>query len=156
MELKTVEEYSLLMTRREFDKFTEEEGLCPSNFGLNEIECNDDCKKCYDNALVGIEFKAELPSLPKEKLVILNKLADLEIKAKEIKEQQAKLKANLLEAMENYGVKKWDNEIMTVTYTAPTVRSTVDSKKLLKEYPEIYSEVIKTSKVASSVRIKLK
>lgn len=156
MKLKTVEEYSLLMTRSEFDKFTEEEGLCPSNFGLNEIECENDCKKCYDNALVGIEFKAEVPSLPEEKLVILTKLADLEIKAKEIKEQQTKLKTNLLEAMETYGVKKWDNEIMTVTYTEPTTRNTVDSAKLKKELPDVFSKYIKTSKVASSIRIKLK
>ena len=45
---------------------------------------------------------------------------------------------------------------MTITYVAASVRSSVDSKKLLKDYPEIYSEVIKKSNVKSSIRIKLK
>ena len=58
--------------------------------------------------------------------------------------------------MEQHGITKWDNDVMTITYVAASVRSSVDSKKLLKDYPEIYSEVIKKSNVKSSIRIKLK
>ena len=70
--LKTVEEYSKEMTREEFDRFTEVEELCPSNLGLKEVdseECNiENCNKCWNKALVGIEFKVALPGLPYEAL----------------------------------------------------------------------------------------
>lgn len=159
--LKTVEEYSKEMTREQFDKFTEGEELCPNHFGLKDTfegsNCSlSKCKKCYDKALVGIEFKAEVPGLPKEIMPALLKLQELEVQSKAIKEESDKLKTNLLESMEQHGITKWDNDVMTITYVAASVRSSVDSKKLLKDYPEIYSEVIKKSNVKSSIRIKLK
>ena len=156
MELKTVEEYSKEMTRKEFDKFTEEQELCPNHFGLVDTFVDDacsiaKCKECYDKALVGIEFKAEVPGLPIEVMPALQK-----IQAKSIKEQQERLKEDLLNAMETHGVKKWDNEVMTVTYTAPTTRTSIDSSKLKKELPDVFSKYSKTSNVKSSIRIKLK
>lgn len=160
MELKTVEEYSKEMTRKEFDKFTEEQELCPSSFGLldaaGDVECSNDCFGCWNDALVGIEFKAEVPGLPIEVMPALQKLQDLEIQAKSIKEQQEKLKEDLLNAMETHGVKKWDNEVMTITYTSPTTRTSIDSSKLKKELPDVFSKYSKTSNVKSSIRIKLK
>ncbi|MDB2086914.1 hypothetical protein [Clostridium paraputrificum] len=161
MNLKTVEEYSKEMTRKEFDKFTEEQELCPNHFGLVDTFVDDacsiaKCKECYDKALVGIEFKVEVPGLPIEVMPALQKLQDLEIQAKLIKEQQEKLKENLLNAMEAHGVKKWDNDVMTVTYTAPTTRTSIDSSKLKKELPDVFSKYSKTSNVKSSIRIKLK
>ena len=156
--LKTVEEYSKEMTREEFDKFTEIEELCPHNFGLiDHKKCNGViCKECYDKALVGIEFKAALPGLPQEIMPVLKQLQELEVNSAKLEESKKLLKEDLLKAMEKHGLKKWDNEVMTVTYTAPTTRTSVDSAKLKKEYPEVYSEVIKNSNVKSSIRIKLK
>ena len=60
--LKTVEEYSQEMTRKEFDRFTGDNELCPRHFGLNDTFVDDECsiamcKECYDKALTGIEFK---------------------------------------------------------------------------------------------------
>lgn len=156
--LKTVEEYSKEMTREEFDKFTALEELCPSHMGLNDLgdNCTNQCNRCWDDALVGITFKTVVPELPKETLPVLQKLQDLEIKAKEIKNQQEALKEDLLKAMEKHGVKKWDNDIMTVTYTAPTTRTSIDGTKLKKEMPEVAEKYTKTSNVKSSIRIKLK
>jgi hypothetical protein len=160
MELKTVEEYSREMTREEFDKFTEEQELCPSDLGLRtaggDEVCSNDCIGCWDNVLVGITFKAAVPSLPKKTLPVLKQLEALEIQSKSIEEKQKKLKEDLLQAMEKYGVKKWDNEVMTISYVAPTTKSTVDSKKLKEELPDIFSKYIKTSNVKSSIRVKLK
>lgn len=156
--LKTVEEYSKEMTREEFDKFTEVEELCPNDFGLKDHEeCNGIiCKECYDQALVGIQFKVSLPGLPQEIMPALKQLQELEIHSAKLEEAKKKLKEDLLTAMEKHGVKKWDNEVMVITYTAPTTRTSIDGAKLKKDYPEIYSEVIKTSNVKSSIRIKLK
>lgn len=155
MNLKTVEEYSREMTRKDFDEFTELEELCPNDFGLNE-DCENNCTQCWNTALIGIEFKAEVPGLPKEVMPALLKLQDLEIQSKSIKEEQEKLKDNLLKTMEQHGIVKWDNDVMTITYVAPTTRISVDSTKLKKELPDIFSKYTKTSNVKSSIRIKLK
>lgn len=161
--LKTVEEYSKEMTREEFDRFTELEELCPRDFGFKDFDNNcgggsdiAECTSCWDKALIGIEFKVAVPGLPKETLPILQKLQDLEVKAKEIETEEKALKEDLLKAMETHGVKKWDNDIMTVTYTAPTTRTSIDSTKLKKELPDIAEKYSKTSNVKSSIRIKLK
>jgi len=157
MELKTVEEYSREMTREEFDKFTEEQELCPSNMGLNDVnECFNQCESCWDNVLVGITFKAAVPTLPKETLPVLNRLAEIEKAYKKMDEERDKLKADLLAAMEKHNINKWENDFMTVSYTAPTTRTSVDSAKLKKELPDVFEKYSKTSNVKSSVRFKLK
>lgn len=158
--LKTVEEYSKEMTRLEFDKFTELEELCPSHLGLKEVdseECDiENCTKCWNQALVGVEFKSAVPGLPQEIMPVLKQLQELEIHSAKLEEAKKELKEDLLKAMESHGLKKWDNEVMTVTYTAPTTRTSVDSAKLKKDLPEIFNEYSKTSNVKSSIRIKLK
>lgn len=161
MVLKTVEEYSKEMTRSEFDSFTELEELCPHHLNLKSFmdgkgECNYNCDNCYEQALVGINFKVAVPALPDSALPILKALGQLEVQVKTIKDQAEKLKIELLEAMETYGVKKWDNEVMTISYTAPTTRTSVDSASLKKEQPDIFVKYSKTSNVKASIRIKLK
>jgi hypothetical protein len=45
---------------------------------------------------------------------------------------------------------------MTITYIEPTMRVSVDQKKLKQEYEEVYLECVKESSVKSSIRIKVK
>lgn len=163
MELKTVEEYSQEMTRREFDRFTYDEELCPSDFGLKgfyETEENDcapgNCKECFDKALIGLEFKVGVPALPKETMPILRELQQLEITAKAIAKKQTELKVALLDAMEKNNIKKWENDVIAITYSPPTTRNQLDSKKLKNDHPDIFEKYVKTSSVKSSVRITLK
>lgn len=158
---KTVEEYSKEMTRVEFDKFTLEEQLCPTAFALKEFkncsgESTNECKECWNKALVGVEFISPVPGLPAEIAPVLQELHHLEVEAKAIKKAQEGLKEQLLLAMEKHSIKKWDNDLMTISYVAPTSRESVDSSKLKKTYPDIYKDCVKTSIVKSSVRIKLK
>lgn len=157
--LKTVEEYSKEMTREQFDKLTESEELCPSEFGLKNIseDCTlSDCEKCWDDALVGIEFVKALPALPKESVAILSRLADIEKQYKVMDEERETLKKQLLEAMEQHLVTKWENDDMIINYVAPTTRTSIDSKTLKKDLPEVFEKYSKTSNVKSSVRFKLK
>lgn len=158
---KTVEEYSKEMTRERFDRFTEQEQLCPAAFALENFKnCSGDstseCKECWNKALVGIEFLSSVPGFPVEMVPILQELQALEIESKSIKEKKSNLKEHLLLAMEKYDIKKWDNDLMTISYVPNTNRVTVDSSKLKKNYPDIYNDCIKTSIVKSSIRIKLK
>lgn len=41
-----------------------------------------------------------------------------------------------------------------LSYVAPSVRKTIDSKKLKEEEPELVKKFIKTSQVSASIRIK--
>ena len=73
----------------------------------------------------------------------------LEAKAKEIKEQ-------VLKAMEENGVTKFENDKVRITYVAPVSKVSVDTKALKEKYPEIAEELTKTTEQKASVRITVK
>ena len=60
-------------------------------------------------------------------------------------------------AMETHGVKSFTSTDGTVafTYVPATTRTTVDSKRLKAEKPDLFAEYSKESNVAASVRIKV-
>ena len=84
------------------------------------------------------------------------RLAAFERKAKQIKEQEEKLKALILAEMEENGIIKLDNDDLTISYIMPTERESFDSKAFRQDYPELYDEYIKMSPVKSQIRIKVK
>jgi predicted phage-related endonuclease len=65
------------------------------------------------------------------------------------------LRDKIKAAMEKHNVKKFESKGLTITYIAPTVRKSIDSKKLKEEAPGVYDKYVKASPVASSIRIKL-
>ena len=83
-------------------------------------------------------------------------LAAFERKAKKIKEQEEKLKAQILEEMEEHGIIKLDNDDLTISYIMPTERESFDSKAFRVDHPELYDEYIRMSPVKSQIRIKVK
>ena len=94
-----------------------------------------------------------------EELEDLTELME-EIKAKEdelklMKEKVDKVKEILYGTMEKEGIKTVDRGNLKITYVAPSCRTSVDSKKLEKEEPEIYKKYIKTTTVAGSIKITL-
>lgn len=80
---------------------------------------------------------------------MLNKQKELMAKNDEIKEQ-------LKSAMENVGIKKFENDYIAITYVDATTRKTIDSAKLKEKYSDIYEDCIKVSNVKSNIRIKIK
>lgn len=83
-------------------------------------------------------------------------IADLQNKANELNAKNEELKEQIKNAMEEQGLKKFENDFIAITYVAPTTRTTVDSKKLKELHEDIYNECSKTSDVKASVRIKTK
>lgn len=73
-----------------------------------------------------------------------------------LREREASMKQQIKEAMEKNVVTKFENDVLKITYVAPTVRNGVDVTRLKEEKPEIYSEFIKQTPVKSSIRIKIK
>lgn len=73
----------------------------------------------------------------------------------EIKQMEDTFKENLIQMFESIPCIETNTialDGLKFTYVSPSTRTTVDSKKLKEEYPEIYKKVIKTSDVKSSIR----
>lgn len=97
-----------------------------------------------------------LTQIDKQDLAIIEEFYNLEKQAKEIKARQADLRADLVEIMEDYAVKSWENNLFKVTYVGTTSRQSLDSKALKTKYPDVYEEFTKESTVKPSVRITVK
>ena len=72
-----------------------------------------------------------------------------------LKEKVDKVKETLYSTMEKEGVKTVDRGKLKITYVAPSSRTSVDSKKLEKEEPEIYKKYVKTTTVEGNIKITL-
>lgn len=107
----------------------------------------EDLLKIYTNNEI------EIAKIEKE---ISNAIANLQIKQKELQNKNEEIKEQIKLSMENNDVKKYENDIISITYVAPTTRVTVDSKMLKEKYENIYNECSKISDVKSSIRIKVK
>lgn len=74
---------------------------------------------------------------------------DMELKSKQVKEE-------LKKAMEEHNVLTYEDDFMKFAYRKGTTRTSVDSKRLKEELPDIYEEYSKTSNVASSISMEVK
>lgn len=95
------------------------------------------------------QFESAVPETVEKITTLLRMKKDLD-------EREKQLKQALLEAMETYGVKSFENDQIKMTYVAPTTRSTIDSTKLKKDHPDIAEQYSKTSTVSASVRVTVK
>lgn len=106
------------------------------------------------------EFIPVITETEDGKLIVAQEACEViktfEEQMKSIKEQYAEYKEALLNAMEEYGVKKITTDDFTVTYIAPTERISLDAKKVETEHPDVFRECMRVSDVKSSVRVKLK
>lgn len=58
--------------------------------------------------------------------------------------------------MEAYGITKFENDAIKITYYAPSTTTSIDSTKLKKEQPDIAKEYSKTSNKKSYIKIEVK
>lgn len=137
---------------------------CPHEYDFCcccECEENKHCEsKCLSNPIdcgySVIEGETDLQVFKNTHVEIINTIAQLTTAKKQIEEQEKTMKEKLLEAMEKYGVTKFDNEIIKVTYYAPSTSTTIDSTRLKKEQPDIAEKYSKTSNKKSYIKIEVK
>lgn len=89
-------------------------------------------------------------------LDVSKQLAKYENQIKKIENLREEYIEAIKLAMENNNIEMFDNDFVHINYIAPTVRATLDQKKLKEEDLETYSKYLKTTDVKSSVRIKVK
>lgn len=137
---------------------------CPHEYDFCCYECEENihCEsKCVLVSPVNcghsvIEGETDLQVFKNANIEVINTIAQLTTAKKQIEEQEKDMKEKLLAAMEKYGVTKFDNEIIKVTYYAPSTSTTIDSTRLKKEQPNIAKEYSKTSSKKSYIKIEVK
>ena len=133
------------------------------NDGMTVIPCEYVGDDKIEN-LLNAEREGRLISdvdlgVSEEELEDLEELME-DIKSKEeelnlLKEKVDKVKEVLYDTMGKEGVKTVDRGKLKITYVAPSNRTSIDSKKLQKEEPEIYKKYVKTTTVEGNIKITL-
>ena len=82
---------------------------------------------------------------------IVNKIVEFNKVKKEMEYQEKLLKDGLMKAMEEVGIKKFIIDGLSATIKDGSIRTTIDSKRLKEECPEIYETYSKTSEVKPSL-----
>ena len=131
--------------------------ICCGTCGFKD-NCGNAClvchtpEKCQEAEIITnelIQFQNAVPET-------IGKITTLIKLKKQMDEQEKQLKEQLVKAMEYYGIKAFENEMIKLTYVASTTRSTIDSTRLKKDHPDIVAEYSKVSDVSASVRVTLK
>lgn len=130
---------------------------------LEEIKVDkiddDDIIALFDAEINGELYKPKELIIAKEleeKIIKAElEIARMELSVKALKEEQEARRNQIKDMMEKQGIIKWKspNGIVKITYVPQSIRQSVDSKKLAKERPDIYSKYLKQSKVSSSLRV---
>lgn len=84
---------------------------------------------------------------------VIEQIKEFEKAKARIDIMEKELKAGLKDAMEIKGIKKFIINGLCATIKEATNRTTIDSKRLKDECPDIYKEYSKTTPVASSITL---
>jgi len=114
--------------------------------------CQFDANYCAN--LIDTDECTSLEALKKQSSDIIKTITDITLEKQRLEKIEEQMKAKLKEAMETYGVKKFENDVISVTYVEPTTRTSVDSDKLKKD--GLYEKYSKTSNVKSYIKIQVK
>ena len=86
----------------------------------------------------------------------LQMLIEAEETAKSAKQRADDIKAALMQAMKEHGIKSWDSGMVKATYTPEHVSSSFDSRAFKAAEPELYEKYTKEKKVNESIRITIR
>lgn len=130
-------------------------GICCFECDIME-SCEDACDTDIKVCGCSIEETTDLALFQSNAMVIMQQIADLDLQKKRLEAQDKEMRQQLQEAMDKYGVKKFENDILKITYVEPSTRVTIDTKKLKEDLPAVAEKYSKVSQVKGSVRIEVK
>lgn len=125
---------------------------CPEKDGCNE-RCSHDPTDC---GCATFEGESGLELFKSEQLTVLQNIADLCTAKKQIEAKEKELKDQLKQAMEQYGVTKFESDILNITYVAESSSTQLDSAKVKKLHPDIVSKCSKTVKKSAYIKVTVK
>lgn len=115
--------------------------------------CNMNPESC--GASVDVE-STDLTVFQSKALAVMQSIVELDKQKKDLEVKDKKVRKQLADIMDQYGVKKFENDFLSIVYVEPTTKSTIDSTRLKKELPEIADRYKKISQVKGFVRIEVK
>ena len=127
---------------------------CKERCTENPSDCGEAIK--VDDVVQEQDEKKALEAFQGGQVAVLQGIASIIKQKKALDAQEADLKAKLQEAMELYGIKKFESDILNITYVAETTSTSIDSTKLKKKYPDIAAECSKTSNKKAYIRVSVK
>lgn len=92
----------------------------------------------------------------KQSLVVPQELTRSIAQFLALEKQVKEFKAQLLLMMEEQGIKKWECDEFTATYTEPGTTTKFDSTAFKKDHPDLYEQYIKESERKASIRTTLR
>lgn len=84
----------------------------------------------------------EIAVFEQSNLAVFKALHDLKKQKEELERQENVAKGMLEEAMEEYGIKSFKNEYITISYVEASTSESIDTKKLQEKEPELYNELL--------------
>ncbi len=119
----------------------------------------EEVQKLFECERNGEIYKQNLPVSGAELAALVeveSLIKQIEAEKKAAEARAADLRAALMAAMEQNSVNSFENDLIKITYVAPTTRTAIDSTRLKKDLPEIAEKYTKTSNVKASLRITIK
>lgn len=123
-------------------------------------KCEEHCDNLPDRCGYAIQDEPEevkdLTVFQNKALAVMQTIANIDRQKKELDAQDKAMRQQLQEFMDQYGIKKFENDLLKITYVEPTTRTTIDSARLKKDLPAVAEKYSKTTAVKGSVRIEVK
>lgn len=128
---------------------------CPDH-GTCAAACCDLPNTCENSVYEDGDSSAELAAFQNEATSLMQRISDLKKQKDVLDAQDKKMREQLKAAMEKYGIKKFSNDLLSITYIAPTTRKGIDSKKLEAKFPDAFAACRTVTNVKASVKIEVK
>lgn len=128
--------------------------ICPDKEDC-KVACTDSPDTCGNSVYEG-DNNTELVAFESKAAAVIRNIVTLAKQKEELDKQDKEMRSQLEAAMNEYGIKKFENDDISVTFVEATTRANVDSKKLKSKYPKVYADCNTVSNVKASVRIKVK
>jgi len=126
--------------------------FCPEREECGGACPNEDPNACKDAVFAGTElevFNDKAAAVIQKIGILLTQKAEIEAAEKSMREQLEK-------AMGECQIKKFDNDVIKVTYIEPSTRESIDGAKLKAQMPEVAAKFTKKTNVKGYVKIELK
>lgn len=118
-----------------------------------DMACDENPKEC-DSSIY--EESEALAIFQNKNIEVLEKIKFIITEKKILEDKEKELKAEIEKAMIENNVKKFSNDVISISYVEPTAMETFDSAKFKKENPTLASKYVKLSPKAGYVKITIK
>lgn len=131
------------------------EGCC---YSCPEMQtCKESCSEVPEQCQCStFDEESGLAIFKQKQIAAFQQIASIVRMKKQCEEQEKELKDQLKQAMEQYGVKKFESDILNITYIAKSTKTSIDSAELKKKYPEIASKCSKVSPISAYIKVEVK